>query len=383
MLDLTLRAPGPYCTWILGDLGADVLRVEEPHSRAREDTGDAAEEMRRAAHDVLGRNKRSLALNLKTAEAQEIFHRLCVEADAVIEGFRPGVVQRLGVDYETLRSINPRIIYCSLSGFGQTGPYRGLPGHDINYIALGGALGITGHSVGPPAIPANLLADFAGGGMQAAIGVLVALLHRERTGEGQQIDVAMSDGVVALMATAFSDYFATGEAPRPGETRLTGALPYYQSYLTKDGRYLSVGCLEPWFFDNLCRLLDLNEFLPHQHDPEQWQAMRRQFAERFRSRTRDEWWELFKEHDICGMPVLRLDEAAADPQLQARGMVLDLPHPALGSVRQVGIAPKFSLTPGAVRRLAPTVGEHTDEVLDALGYSAGQVQELRAAGVIR
>ncbi|MSQ28848.1 MAG: CoA transferase [Dehalococcoidia bacterium] len=267
VLDLTLRAPGPYCTWILGDLGADVLRVEEPHSRAREDARDPAEEEQRAAHDVLGRNKRSIALNLKNGEARDIFHRLCEGADAVVEGFRPGVVQRLGVDYETLRSINPRIIYCSLSGFGQTGPYRSLPGHDINYIALGGALGITGHPGGPPAIPGNLLADFAGGGMQAAIGVLVALLHRERTGEGQQIDVAMSDGVVALMATAFSEYFATGEAPLPGETRLTGAVPYYQSYLTKDGRYLSVGCLEPWFFENLCRLLESADFLPHQHEP--------------------------------------------------------------------------------------------------------------------
>ncbi|MBI2887855.1 MAG: CoA transferase [Chloroflexi bacterium] len=387
VLDLSLRAPGPFCTWLLGDMGADVIRIEEPASRLRAerapDDVDPLVAERRAAHDVLGRNKRSIALNLKTAEGQEVFYKLCPSTDVVVEGFRPGVVARLGVDYDTVRQINPRIVYCSLSGYGQTGPYRQLPGHDINYIALGGALGIIGPSGGPPAPPSNLVGDFAAGGQQAAIGILMALLVRERTGRGQYLDVAMADGVVALMAMAYSDYFASGYVPEVGETRLTGRAPYYQAYRTLDGKYISVGCNESWFYENLCRLLELEEYIPHQSSVERWPEIRERFQQRFLTRTRDEWWRLFQERDICGAPVYSLEEARADPQLTERGAFLELSHPVLGVIPQVGIATRLSETPGAVRSFAPKVGEHTDALLAELGYGAARIQELRDMGAIK
>ncbi len=387
ILDLTLRAPGPFCTWVLADLGAGVLRIEQPQSRARDDRGlegvSAQDEERRASQDVLGRGKRSIALNLKTPEARAVFQRLCAGSDVVIEGFRPGVVARLGADYETVRAINPRIVYCSLSGFGQTGPYRMMPGHDINYIALSGALSLIGPPGGPPAIPSNLLADFAGGGLQAAVSILAALLHRERGGAGQYIDVAMTDGVVALLAMAYAQHFATGATPPPGEGPLTGGQPFYQVYRTADDKYVSIGCLESWFFENLCRLLGMAEYIPWQQERAKWDEMRAGFTERFRQRTRAEWWALFQQHDICGAPVYTLDEAAADPHLHARGMFQEVQHPGVGPVRQVGVAPKLSATPGRAQGLAPTVGQHTEEVLQSLGYSSERIASLRAAGAVR
>ncbi len=387
VLDFSLRAPGLFCSWILGDMGADVIRIEEPVSRLRaertpdDDPPDIQE--RRSAHDVLNRNKRSICLNLKDESAREIFYKLCAGADVVLEGFRPGVMGRLGVDYETLSKINPGIIYCSLSGFGQTAPYRALPGHDINYIALAGALGMIGPEGGPPVPPSNLLGDMAGGSMQAAISILMALLARERTGKGQFIDVAMTDGVVGLMASIYSGYFDSGQAPQTGQTVFTGAAPYYQVYLTKDNKYISVGCVESWFFENLCRLLEMEEFIPHQQSPQKWPEMKSRFAERFKTRTRSEWWQLFQERDICGAPVYSLDEAPEDPQFKERGVFLDLPHPTLGIVRQAGMFSRLSETPGQVRTFAPKVGQHTEEVLTDLGYTPQRVQELRAAGAIK
>ena len=387
VLDLTLRAPGPFCTWILGDMGADVVRIEEPVSRLRAerspDDDDPLVVERRAAHDVLGRNKRSMALNLKDPDAREVFYKLCSTADVVIEGFRPGVVARLGVDYDTVRAINPRIVYCSLSGFGQTGPYKGLPGHDINFVALAGALGIIGPAGGPPVPPSNLVGDFAAGGMQAAIGILVALLARERSRRGQHVDVAMADGVVALMAMAYSAFFASGEAPGTGETAFTGMAPFYQVYLTKDDKYISVGCNESWFYENLCRLLELEEYLPCQQSAEKWPEIKAAFAEKFRARTRDEWWRLFQERDVCGAPVYGLDEAPDDPQFRERGIFVEVEHPTLGLVRQVGVPTRLSETPGSVRSLAPRVGQHTDAILAGLGYSEERIQALRASGAIK
>src|SRR6185437_7410462 len=233
IVDLSRLAPGPYCTMLLGDLGADVLLIEEVGGgSARRGAGmggpaDAEAATRQAAYNALGRNKRSIGLNLKNDDARQVFYDLCKDADVVLEGFRPGVVKRLGVDYDTVAAINPRIVYCSLSGFGQTGPYSALVGHDINYISIGGALGMIGWPGEPPAIPLNLLADFAGGGMHAAFAIVVALLARNTTGKGQYIDVAMSDGVVSLLSAASSGYFGQGTVPRPGEHMLNGASPFF------------------------------------------------------------------------------------------------------------------------------------------------------------
>jgi alpha-methylacyl-CoA racemase len=273
VLDLSRLAPGPYCTMLLADLGADVLLVEEagPGSEQRRRYGrfpTGSPEYRRAlAFDALSRNKQSIALNLKSVPAREVFLRLAAAADVIVEGFRPGVVRRLGVDYEQVSRINPRIVYCSLSGYGQNGPYAQLPGHDINYISIGGALGAIGRPGQPPSIPMNLLADFAGGGQQAAFAIVVALLACTRSGQGQHLDVGMSDGVLSLLTSAASSYFASGVVPRPGEQQVNGGAPHYDTYQTADGGWLSIGCLEPWFWERLCRTLGHEEFLADEFTP--------------------------------------------------------------------------------------------------------------------
>ncbi|MGH2601306.1 MAG: CaiB/BaiF CoA transferase family protein, partial [Dehalococcoidia bacterium] len=272
MLDLSRLAPGPYCTMLLGDLGADVLLIEqagEGSDRRRNPTrgaSDATAAERAQAFNALGRNKRSLGLNLKSEEAREVFYALVRDADVVVEGFRPGVVKRLGVDYETVAAINPRVVYLSLSGFGQTGPYAPLVGHDINYISIGGALGVTGWPGQPPAIPMNLIADFAGGGLFAAFSIVVALQARERTGRGQYIDMAMSDGVLSLLSSAASSVLAGGKPPLPGQFMLNGAAPHYNVYECADGEWFSLGSLEPWFWDNLCRAMEREDFIPHEYN---------------------------------------------------------------------------------------------------------------------
>ncbi len=379
VLDLTRLAPGPFCTMLLGDLGADVIVVEEPPGVGRR--FDAVSNERTQAFNALGRNKRSVGLNLKEPRAQQAFLRLARGADVVVEGFRPGVAKRLGVDYEAVKAVNPRVIYCSLSGYGQTGPYSGLVGHDINYISIGGALGMIGWPGQAPAIPMNIIADFAGGGLYAAFAILAAIIARGKTGSGQYIDMAMSDGVTSLITFIANQYFAGGHVPRPGEDFLNGAVPSYHVYETADGRWLSIGCLEPWFWQELCQALGCPEFIPHQNNREKFAEMFEFFRRKFRERTRDEWFEELRQRDICVAPVYSLDEVFTDPHVQARGMVAEVPHPQFGPVRMVGIAPKFSETPGAVRRLAPKRGEHTGEVLKEAGYSEGEIEEMRAAGI--
>jgi crotonobetainyl-CoA:carnitine CoA-transferase CaiB-like acyl-CoA transferase len=292
------------------------------------------------------------------------------------------VVKRLGVDYETLRPMNPRLVYCSLSGYGQDGPYAGMVGHDINYISIGGALGAIGWPDQPPAIPLNVIADFAGGGLHAAFAILAALIARDKMGRGQFVDIAMSDGVMYLLAMVFTQYFYNGSVVRPGQHLLNGAAPNYNVYQTSDGGWISLGSLEPHFFANLCRALECEDFIPHQYDPAKREEVLSSFREQFRTRTRDEWFEYLKQYDICVAPVYGLDEAAADPHNRARQMVVEVEHPRLGPVRQVGIGPKLSETPGRVRTTAPRPGQHTDEALVSLGYTREQIDGLRASGAV-
>lgn len=376
VLDLTRLAPGPFCTMLLGDMGADVIVVEEPPGVGRRFDGGAQSEHSRA-FNALGRNKRSIGLNLKDPRAQEAFLRLADNADVVVEGFRPGVVKRLGVDYDTLAARNPRIIYCSLSGYGQTGPYAGLVGHDINYISLGGALGAIGWPGAPPAIPLNVIADFAGGGLYAAFGILTAVVAREKTGRGQWVDMAMSDGVASLMTFIAQMYFGNDHVVRPGVELLNGGAPSYYSYECADGKYLSIGCLEPWFWAELCRAMDCEQFIPEQMNREKYPEMFDYLKVRFKERPRDEWFEELRHRDICVAPVLALDEVFQDPHVLARGMLAELAHPEFGTVRQVGVGPKLSDTPGAVRSLAPKRGEHTDALLTEAGYSAADIVQMR------
>jgi crotonobetainyl-CoA:carnitine CoA-transferase CaiB-like acyl-CoA transferase len=387
VLDLSRLAPGPFCTMLLGDLGADVIVVEAPpehlHGALSADQAIDPDSLERArAYNALGRNKRSIVLNLREESARDIFYRLAKTADVVLEGFRPGVVKRLGVDYETLRDFNPRLVYCSLSGFGQDGPHSSMVGHDINYIALTGMLDMIGWQGEPPGIPLNVIADYAAGGLHAAYAILAALLARDRTGRGQYLDIAMSDGVMYLLAVALSQYFAGGEQNRRGEGLLNGGVPCYNVYQTKDGGWLSVGCLEPHFFANLCHALDCEDLIPFQHDPSRRVEVFSRFRERFLTKTRDEWVALLAGIDACVAPVQSLAEAVADAHNRFREMVVEVEHPMLGKVPQVGIATKLSETPGQVRTPAPGPGQHTNEVLAEIGLSAADIAALKKNGTI-
>ncbi len=390
VLDLSRLAPGPYCSMLLGDLGADVLLVESPPqfvgrrggAAASDGSDDDPEAQRRRAYSALGRNKRSIVLNLREQDGRDVFHRLCEDVDVVLEGFRPGVVERLGADYRTVSAINPRIVYCSISGYGQSGPYRDIVGHDINYISIGGALGVIGRPGQKPAIPQNLIADLAGGGLMAAFAITSALLARERIGRGQYVDIAMSDGVLYLLAMAASGVLAGGEAPRPGEGPLSGASPHYDVYETADGKWLSIGAGEPHFWAALCEVVGREDFKPLQSDAARRAEIREHFTKTFREKTRDQWFEELKAVDICVAPVYALDEALADPHNLSREMVVEVEDPRLGAVRQVGIAPKFSETPGQVRSVEPAPGQHTDDVLDSLGFDGASIAALRERGVV-
>jgi crotonobetainyl-CoA:carnitine CoA-transferase CaiB-like acyl-CoA transferase len=272
-------------------------------------------------------------------------------------------------------------VYCSLSGFGQTGPYSNLVGHDINYIAIGGALGVTGRPGTAPAIPVNIIADFAGGGLHAAFAICVALLARERTGRGQYVDIAMSDGVMWLMSMAFTGLFAGQEPIRPGVFLLNGGVPWYNTYQCGDGRWFSIGSIEPHFYEALCRALGLEEYLGRQYESGLYPEMRRKFEETFATRTADEWMGIMSEHDICAAPVLEMENVVRNPHNLARQMVVEVDSP-IGKVRQVGIGPKLSDTPGKVRATAPLIGQHTDEILGGLGYEAGKIASLRERGAV-
>ncbi len=393
ILDFCRNAPGMFCTMVLADLGADVLMIERPMDEARSayeklvaGINGPEDERRHAAFNALQRNKRSIALNLKEPEAQEIFHDLAKTADVVVEGFRPGVMDRLGAGYEKVRSINPRAVYCSVSGYGQDGPYSQMAGHDINYLSFAGALGLIGPEDGRPAIPLNLIADYAGGGLCGAVGILSALMAREKTGQGQYVDIAMSEGVLYMLSGRISDVLARGVSAERGGTRLNGGAPYYNVYRTKDGRYFSIAAIEPWFWENLCRALGREDLLPHQEATGAKKAeVEQALAEAFLTKTRDEWFETLKNSNISVGKVYSLEEALDDPHAQQRGMVLEVEAPDIpeGKVRQVATAIHLSETPGRVRHLGSVTGQHTSEVLEQLGFDAAAVADLMRRQVVQ
>jgi crotonobetainyl-CoA:carnitine CoA-transferase CaiB-like acyl-CoA transferase len=391
VLDLTKLAPGPFCTMLLGDLGADIVKIEEPGAptgRRAQQAGKAGSQGLAAAFggspfNALNRNKKSIALNLKSGPGKEVFLRLAQRADIVVEEYRPGVAARLGIGYDKLAVRNPRLIYCSITGYGQDGPYRDLVGHDLNYIATAGVLSILGRPGQLPTIPHNIIADYAGGGMHGAIGILAALVARTQTGRGQYVDISMMDGALALMAQSFSTFFATGAVPKRGETMLDGAIPNYNVYETKDAKIITIGSLEPWFFANLCRALGREDLIEHEFNPDKRAEIQKFFTDSFKTKTRDEWFELLSKTDICVGKMNTLDEVSNDPQVRARKMIVELDAPGGQKVKQVGISVKLSETPGSIRSLAPALGQHTDEVLTGLGYTLEQVAKWREEGAVK
>ncbi len=384
VIDLTRLGPGPYCTMLLADMGAEVIKIEAGGGRASQTIESMEDEVaeRRRAFNPEGRNKRSIVLNLKMDAAREVFYKLVKDADVVVEEFRPGVLKRLGVDYDNISKINPKVILCSITGYGQDGPYAQLPGHDINYMSVAGAQSMIGPRNGPPVMTFNLIGDYSGGSMQAALGITLALLARERTGKGQHVDISMTDGVVSLMHAEAAGYFDTGRIPSRGDLLVIGGAPFYGVYETRDGKYVTIGALEPWFYSNLCELLQRSDLLPYEWDINKWDELSEEFRKIFKTRDRDVWVELLRTKDVCVAPVYTVDEVFEDPQVLHRKMLVEMEHPTLGKVKQVGIGIKMSDTPGAVRSIAPRPGEHTEELLGSLGYDDNAIAGLRESGAV-
>jgi crotonobetainyl-CoA:carnitine CoA-transferase CaiB-like acyl-CoA transferase len=375
VLDLTRLLPGGFCTLILADLGADVLKIEEPgrgdYLRAFPPLGKTQS----ALFTALNRGKRSMALNLKSEAGRALLLDLARNADVLIEGFRPGVLARLGLDYVTLQGANARLIVCAISGYGQQGPLRARVGHDLNYLGYAGALPLFApRGGGAPIVPGMQLADLGGGAMAAAVGILAALLERARTGKGQFLDIAMTDGVLHWLAAMAAQQWASGEAPEGGRGPLSGGYACYSVYATADGRALTVAAVEPHFWANLCRMLGREPYAALQYAP--WPEQERIFADLdalFATRTMDEWIAFFGDAEVCVGPALMLEEAL---ELHA-DRVIALDQPGEGQLRQLG-----GLFGVASARPAPALGEHTDAALAALGKSEAEVAALREAGVV-
>jgi crotonobetainyl-CoA:carnitine CoA-transferase CaiB-like acyl-CoA transferase len=385
ILDLSRLLPGAYCSLLFADLGADVIKVEEPGrgDYARTSRPHWGESGLGAYFLLLNRNKRSLALDLKAEAGKAVFRQLAATADVVLESFRPGVMDRLGLGWSALSALNPRLVYCAISGYGQDGPYRDLVGHDINYMGYAGALSVTGPRDGAPLMPGVQVADIGGGSLPAAFGIAAALWHRQASGRGQLVDVSMTDGVVSWLAAYLGPLFATGHRPARGEERLNGGWPCYGVYQAADGKYLTLGALEPKFWANLCRVLGREDLAPLQSvTGEARERVEGELRAVFRTRPRDEWVALLHTTDVCAGPVLELDEVAHDPHLRARGLFTELVHPTAGPTPQVGFPVRLSATPGRVTTPAPDLGAHSEAILGSLGYDAAAIAALRRDRVI-
>ena len=374
ILDLTRLLPGPVATLHLADLGAEVIKIEDPQIGDYARTLGTGQGGDSAYFRMINRNKQGVVLDLKQPAGVEAFLRLADTADVIVESFRPGVVDKLGIGYATVRARNPKITYCSISGYGQDGPYKDLAGHDINYLGYAGVLDQIGREGGDPAIPNFQIADLLGGALTAAMGILAGVLDARRSGDGRYIDVAMTDSVLAhTYFTMLRLHDAGSPAPRGGDL-LSGGLPCYATYRCADGGHMAVGALEGKFWQLCCATLQRQDWVKRQWDP----ALRSELSALFATRTRDDWATLFAAVDCCVTPVLTPDEALRNEQLQARGMVLDV-----DGLRQFAPPLKVSDYSFGIRQPAPRAGEHDAVWLAAAGYSADEITHLREIGVTR
>jgi alpha-methylacyl-CoA racemase len=386
VLDLTRLLPGGFCSLLLADLGADVIKVEDTGMGdyirwAPPFYGDDEQQglgTRSALYLALNRGKRSIRLDLKSDAGREAFLRLARETDVVLEGFRPGVLDRLGCGYEALREANPGIVYCAITGYGQTGPHTQRAGHDMNYLGLNGLLGLTGEPGGRPIQSAGQIADLGGGAMMAAFGVLAALRERERSGEGQLVDVSMTDGALSWLAMVAAQYLCDGQLPERGRGSLTGGFACYLPYEAADG-WVTCGALEPKFWRNFCEGVGRPELIEKQFVAPGTDAWK-EIATIFKARTREEWRAFNDEHDAMIEPVLDLDEALGSELVKAREMVIEMEQPELGPVRLLGAPVKFSRTPAEPTRPAPALGQHTQDVLREAGLGEDEVADLIDSG---
>ncbi|MBK6328663.1 MAG: CoA transferase [Chloroflexi bacterium] len=387
ILDFSTLLPGPFATMLLADMGADVVRVEAPH---RPDMvrlmppfdGDIS-----GWHGVLNRNKRSIALDLKKPEAVEIIKQLVAANgggyDIVLEQFRPGVMARLGLGYDDLKAVNPGLIYCAVTGYGQTGPYKDRAGHDNNYLALSGLMSHSGRrESGPPPLGAQI-ADVGGGSLGAVMGILTAVIHRHTTGQGQLVDVSMLDMAVAWQAHVASHYLVGDDPPQREGWMLNGG-SFYDYYQTQDGRYLSVGSLEPKFWQGFCQAIGRPDLIGRGLDqsPANQQAVKAEIANEMAKRPLAEWTTLFANLDVCVEPVLTIPEMLQHPQVQARGLVVDVPMPNGRAQKQIGSPLKFSAGEAKYQGVGTAVGAHTEDILHELGYATNQIAALRCSGAL-
>jgi len=381
ILDFTTLLPGPFGTLLLADLGADVLRVEAPHRYDTIRSSEPKDAYSSSAHSYLNRNKRSIGLNLKCPSAIDLVKELVTEYDIVVEQFRPGIMARLGIGYEDLKAVNPGVIFCSITGYGQTGPYRDRAGHDNNYLALSGLSSYTGSKENGPIAAGLPIADVAGGSLHGALGILAAVIHRDRTGEGQAVDVSMTDAAFTLNTLMGAACVAGGVVTGMEDNPLNGG-SYYGYYETRDHRWMSVGSIEPHFLRALCDALEIDvpELKGFGLEPEAEQAFRALLKEKFAELTFAECRELFAAVDACVEPVLDLDEASQHSLFDAREMITDVPTPDGGTQRQMAAAIKFSTSAPSYKRIGAATGEHTEDVLRELGKSDADIDRLAKAG---
>ncbi len=370
IIELQGIGPGPFCAMMLADMGAEVIRVDR--------TGAAGGLPRAERFDLLARGRRSIRLNLKSPQGVEILMRMVERADGLIEGFRPGVIERLGIGPDVLLEKNPALVIGRMTGWGQEGPISHISGHDINYIALSGALFNIGTRDGPPAPPLNLVGDFGGGGMLLAFGMVSAILKAKMSGTGQVVDAAMVDGA-AILSTSFFGQLAEGRLREGrGNHPLNGASHYYDAYACADGEYISIASAEPQFYAELKQLLKLSEAeFGEQMNPKRWPDQKAKLGAIFLTKTRDQWCDLLQDSDICFAPVLRFAEAPEHPHNKARNAFIEV-----DGVVQPAPAPRFSATPCAVSRAPAQRGEHTDEILAEWGFSSTQIADYHAQGVV-
>ncbi|MFB3167052.1 CoA transferase [Neobacillus sp. 179-C4.2 HS] len=370
VLDLTRLLPGPYCSLLLADYGADVIKIEDPK------VGDYARWYEPRVNDdqsamfiSLNRNKRSITLDLKAEKDKDVFISLVKTADVLIESFRPGVMERLGLGYEQLKVHNPKLIYCAITGYGQTGPYSNEAGHDLNFLSYSGLLHLQGAPNEKPLIPSVQIGDIGGGALMAAVGILLAIINAKNTNTGQFVDISMLDGALSWMHTILPNYWTSDEMPNRGELTLNGGKACYEIYRTKDDRFISVGALENKFWENFCEIIGKEELIDQLEEPlVQQRIMKQEVQTAIQQKTLTEWLELFEGIDACVSPVLTPEELADHPQIKHRRMIEDITHPVMGTIKQLGNPIKLSSSTVITRRHAPGLGEHTNEILKELDF---------------